>query len=352
MNDSPQSERPSLRRQPPGTIRKSNGCLWLSLIVLGCTLSIMVFIAVIALVVAAAFDGTPTIASRRLGADEAPDLSEVWASGHGHTKVVHVPLKGIILLGEGAGPWSRPGNADMALMSIRKATHDPDVSGLIIELDSGGGGITASDVIYRAILDFKEAQEGRVVVAIFDDVAASGAYYVALAADYIVAHPTTLTGSIGVLMQSLNFRELGQKIGVDDVTIKSGANKDILNPLGELSPEQHDMLQGVVDELHTRFVSLVAQHRSIPEEQVRVFADGRVFLSGKALDLGLVDRIGYWDDAVAATTELLSVNDVKVFRYQQDFSLSAFLRSAGAWVPSPTTLWRMRKTRFMYLWDI
>jgi protease-4 len=264
-----------------------------------------------------------------------------------------VPLKGLILL-DGEGDWfgAAAGTAEMALRAIRRATCDDEVMALILEVDSGGGGITASDLLFDALQEFREAHEGRKVVAVFHDVAASGAYYVALAADCIVAHPTTVTGSIGVLIQSFNLKELGQKIGLKDVTIKSGSNKDILNPFTDLSPEQHAMLQEIVDELHGRFVRLVATQRQLPEEQVRALADGRIFTASTALSLGLVDELGYWQDAVAKTAELLGVDEVKIYRYEERLSLAAFLRAATHWDPASDLFLRLGRARLLYLWQL
>lgn len=257
-----------------------------------------------------------------VGEDEAPYMIETWSSGQGEVKVVRVPVTGMIMLGESA--WYA-GNANTVLRSIRRATHDPEVEGLILEINSGGGGITDSDIIYKALLDFKAAQEGRVVVALMGDVAASGAYYIALAADHILAHPTTLTGSIGVIMQSYNVKELAQKLGIQDVTIKSGANKDLLNPFQEVNPEQREILQKVISAMHERFVSLVAQHRSLPKETVAPLADGRVFLADEALRCRLIDGIGYGDDAQRKIAELLETDGVKVYRYDEQVSLMDLL---------------------------
>jgi protease-4 len=221
-----------------------------------------------------------------------------------------------------------------------------------MDIDSGGGGITASDILYKALLDFRAAQEGRVVVAVFNDVAASGAYYIALAADHIIAHPTTITGSIGVLMQSMNVKDLAQKIGIRDVTIKSGDNKDLLNPFNEMSPEQRDMLQGLVDEFHSRFVRLVAEGRDLPEAQVRELADGRIYSANDAEELGLVDQIGYWSDAVAKTTELLDVEQVRVLRYEKEISFSSLFRGMEQENPMSKILQSLSRTRLMYLWEM
>lgn len=288
-----------------------------------------------------------------LGQDEAPDLKEVWSWGAGDTKVVVIPLKGVIFL-DHDGDWlnSAAGTASSALLAIRRATHDEDVKAIILDVDSGGGGITASDILYKALLDFREAQDDRKIVAVFHDVAASGAYYVALAADYIVAAPTTITGSIGVLIQSFNVRELAQKVGVKDVTIKSGENKDILNPFNDLTETQKLMLQGIVDELYSRFVTLVSEGRGIPEDEVRQFADGRIFTATAAVDLGLVDEIGYWEDAVQKAADLLGVDEVKVYRYEERLSLSSLFRAAAKWNPASALFSKLSGTRLMYLWQL
>jgi protease-4 len=263
------------------------------------------------------------------GVDECPNLVEVWSSGTGEVKVARILVRGLILL-DTPGLFSEGGSASAALRAIKRATVDPDVRGIILDVDSGGGGITASDILYQALLDFKRKGEGRVVVAQFGDVAASGAYYIALAADKIVAHPTTLTGSIGVIMQSYNIRDLAAKLGITDVTIKSGANKDLLNPFGELTNEQRAMLQGVVDALQDRFVALTAERRNLDESVVRAIADGRVFLAAEALKHGLIDQVGYAEDVDLLAASLLETNAVRVIRYEEPTGLfDLFLRRPG-----------------------
>lgn len=328
--------------------RSRSGCLWVVLVLQG-MLIVGLVIAVMALGVAG-LGGHRSRSDDEWGVDEFPSMDEVWSQGDGDAKVVAIPLNGMITLAEEGGFFpSAPGSTLTALQSIRRATHDEEVRALILSIDSGGGGITASDVLFNALLEFKASQEGRKVVAVFGDVAASGAYYVGLAADHIMAHPTSLTGSIGVLVQTLNLRELGVKIGVKDVTIKSGPNKDLLNPMGDLTEGQRLMLQEIVDALHSRFVSLVSTQRGLPEADVRTIADGQVMTADRARDLGLVDAIGYWDDAVDATAELLNEASVKVYRYEQEFSLSAFLRAVQSWRPS-AVLDRLTETRLLYRW--
>jgi protease-4 len=263
------------------------------------------------------------------GEDEFPSLNETWSEGSGSNKVVRIPLNGMILLGDSSGVFGPSGSSDMALRSIRRATHDPEVKAIIMEIDSGGGGITASDILYKALLDFKASDTQRRVVTICGDMAASGAYYIALASDRILAHPTTITGSIGVIIQTINFRELAQRHGIADVTFKSGENKDLLNPLGDLSTLEKEIVQSVVNDMHQRFVSLVATHRRIPEAELVPLTDGRIFTAKNAVDLHLIDGIGYWQDAVKQTAELLDVPDVIVYRYDESFSLFSLLRAAS-----------------------
>ena len=253
-----------------------------------------------------------------VGEDEAPYMVETWSLGHGDVKVVRIPVAGMIMLSESA--WYM-GNANTVLRSIRRATHDPDVRGLILEINSGGGGITDSDIIYKALLDFKSAMPGRMIVSIMGDVAASGAYYIALASDHIMAHPTSLTGSIGVIMQSYNFKELAAKLGVQDVTIKSGANKDMLNPFQDVKPEQRELLQRVISAMHDRFVTLVAENRKLPKQTVAPLADGRVFVAEDAVKNRLIDSIGYNEDALVKMAELLKTDAVKVYRYDEQVTL-------------------------------
>jgi protease-4 len=223
------------------------------------------------------------------------------------------------------------------------------VKGLILEINSGGGGITASDIIYNALLNFKKADEGRVIVSVFGDTAASGAYYIALASDHILAHPTTVTGSIGVVLQTYNFKELAQKIGVSDVTITSGENKDMLNPFQDVKPEQRKMLQSVIDAMHTRFISLVSLNRDILLTDVIPLADGRVFVADEALKHKLIDSIGYTEDAFVTIAELLDAEDgVKVFRYGEQVTLMDLLSRPGFGFQA---LLRDEGAKLMYKWS-
>ena len=187
---------------------------------------------------------------------------------------------------------------------------------LIVRINSPGGTITASDVIYREIREFKARRKIPVIAAIVD-VGASGGYYVALAADQILAHPTSVTGSIGVVMLTLNAQGLLEKIGVAPLAIKSGAMKDAGSPFRQLTPEERAVFQGVIDEMFTRFVGLIVEARKIPAERVRGFADGRIYTAEQAREMGLVDRLGYMDDAIEMARKAAGLTEARVVMYHR-----------------------------------
>ena len=337
-----------------GEKKRRTGCFW-SMFIMGGMFAVMVFIGLFAIIaLKSAFSG-PSLAagSKKFGADEFPMMKEVWASGHGDTKVVAIPITGMIMLkSDNSGLFPSETEAQRALRSIRRATHDKKVKAIILEIDSGGGGITASDVIYKALQDFKKSEKGRYVVSIFGDVAASGAYYIALASDYIIAHPTTITGSIGVLIHTMNIHELGNKLGVKDVTIKSGKNKDLLNPMTELNPEQKQLVQNIVDHMYNRFVKLVAENRNIDVSVVKKLADGRIYSAEDALNLRLIDSIGYSEDAEARVAGLLGVEDVKIYRYEQEKSFSALFKGMQHWNPIQGLMRGSMQPELLYQWSL
>ncbi len=332
--------------------KSRHGCLWVLIAIESLALIVMFFVIVALVMVNMSF--SQPIRVHKAGVDERPEMNEIWSCGSGDVKVVRIPLYGLIAFeGSGSSFVKNLGSTESALRSIKKATSDQDVKAIILEVDSGGGGITASDILYKALKDFKESREDRKVVAVFGDVAASGGYYVALAADYIIAHPTTITGSIGVLMQMLNVRGLGEKIGVKEVVVKSGPNKDLLNPFGgDLTIEQSLMLQGIIDNLHNRFKSLVSEGRKLPAEEVQRLADGSIFNADTALKCGLIDEIGYWENALAKTAELLGEDSVKVYRYEEEFKIADFFKSMQTWNPVNSLLNKFPQTRMLYLWEM
>ena len=240
---------------------------------------------------------------------------------------------------------------------LRKAEKDDRIKALIVRINSPGGTITASDTLYREIHEFKRRKKVPAIAAIMD-VGASGGYYAALAADTIVAHPTAVTGSIGVVMLTVNAQGLMEKIGVAPLAIKSGAMKDAGSPFRALNPEERAVFQGVINDMYGRFVTLIVQSRKIQEERVRAFADGRVYTAEQALALGLVDRVAYLDEVVEMAKKAAGVDEARVVMYHRPKEYRASIYSGTSVAPASaeTALAHLAGMlggagpRFMYLW--
>ena len=238
-------------------------------------------------------------------------------------KVLVVKLRGVIAFGDDDAPWKADANgADAALRAIRKATLDPEVDGILLDVDSGGGEVTASDVLWKALKDFRASRQDsrtrRFVVTIMGATAASGAYYAAAASDWIVAHPSTITGSIGVKIEGFNVKQFLEARGVRRVSVASGANKNMMSPFQDLTDQQRQLVQAEVDALHARFVDVVAKGRKLSDERAKALADGRVFLAEEAQKEGLVDEVGYLEDAKAKVATLLGGKTPRYFVYGAD----------------------------------
>lgn len=303
------------------------------------------------LAVALLAKGTTATSKKKQGADEFPSLNEVWSYGSGDVKAVRIALNGVIMRGGEETLLGRaPDKIESILQEIRAAKNDDSVRAIIFEVDSPGGGVTPSDEIYSALMGFRDSREDRVVTVFIRDMAASGGYYASVAGDWLLAEPTAIVGSIGVILQTLNFKSLSEKIGVRDVTVKSGPNKDLLNPFSDVSPEQLMFLQEMIDNNYHRFVSLVQESRSLDDEKMKTLADGRIFSADQALEEGLIDQVGYWDDIVAKTAELLEVSAVKVIRYERPADFFSWLASARLNL-APSALLQHERPRLNYLWQ-
>jgi protease-4 len=288
------------------------------------------------------------------GQDEYPNLTEIWSSGpmSAETKVVRIPITGFITLNAKESVFgSSLSSTAMALAAIKRATMDDNIKAIILDVNSGGGGITASDIVYHALMKFKEYDPDRKIVAIFGDVAASGAYYISMASDYIVARPTTVTGSLSVIMQSVNVYELAQKIGIQDVTITSGNNKDMLNPLKQVNPDQQALLKIIIEQMHERFVEVIVQGRKLTKEEVNKLADGRIFTAKQALEQELIDEIGYYEDAQDICADLLDVEDIRVYKYEQQFDWKSVLGMYGRFNLADLLKMKNTETTFQYRWQ-
>jgi len=187
---------------------------------------------------------------------------------------------------------------------IHQYLEDDGVKGIILRIDSPGGGVGPSQEIHREILKVKERKK---VVTSMGSVAASGGYYIACASDLIVANPGTITGSIGVLMEFTNIEELVKKIGIKGVVLKSGEYKDIGSPFREMTPEEKRIIQEVIDNVQQQFVRAVVEGRKLDRAKVAQIADGRILTGEQAKEFGLVDQIGNLQDAIDATAKLVGI---------------------------------------------
>ena len=290
----------------------------------------------------------------RGGEDEFPRLNERWSYGKGRVKAVRIAVEGAIFRErmDGLFSSSRYDKVEDILRQIRAAQADESVRAILIEMDSPGGAITPSDEIYRALIRFKQSANNRKVVVFVRDLAASGGYYVAMAADHIIVEPTAVVGSIGVIMETFNIKGLSEKLGITDVTIKSGANKDLLNPFHDVPPEQRALLQKLIDDMYNRFLKIVKDGRKLDLDTLKPLADGRIFTADEALKLKLVDELGYFDQALTVTKKLLGEKTLRVISYEQP---SDFFSLFGASTGPQQLLHNLdplknERVRLMYLW--
>jgi protease-4 len=227
-----------------------------------------------------------------------------------------------------AGPLTEAATDDAITSQLDQAVEDPEVVGVILDLDTPGGSVVASDNIYRKVLDLRT--KGKPVVALMEEVAASGGYYISAAANEVVANPTTITGSIGVIILIPNVEEAANKLGIRPIVIKSGPHKDIASPFRDIPPDELEILKGLIDEAYTQFVQVVASGRKMDEGRVREIADGRILTGNQAKSLGLIDHLGGLDLALGRVRALAESPRASLVRYQRAFGLGDLFASLGA----------------------
>lgn len=210
---------------------------------------------------------------------------------------------------------------------LKRFSENPSVKAIVIRIDSPGGGVVPSQEIYNAVKRVR-SKHNKAVIASMGSVAASGGYYIAAATDRIVANPGTLTGSIGVIMETANVEGLLQKIGVEGVVIKSGKYKDVGSPLRKMSTEERGLLQGVMDDVHKQFIEAVAEGRSLELRAAQALADGRIFTGRQAKEAKLVDELGDLEEAIQLAAEVVGIEgEPKVIEPRRRFSLREILDS-------------------------
>lgn len=297
------------------------------------------------------------------GPERTNELTEQKIELNGSDKILVIPIQGEISDSPQSGGLFGIGGQDSMVAvlkeELKKAKNDPQIKGVILKIDSPGGGVTASDIIYHELLAFKE-QKKIPVVALFMDVAASGGYYVAMASDGIVSHPTAITGSIGVIISGINVKDGLEKIGIRDQSITSGANKAILSPLREFSPEQRKIIQSVVDQMYERFYKIVKKNRSkMSDAKLRTIADGRIFTAEQALQEGLVDKVGYLHDAIDYLKKMGNYSgsdSPSLIQYSYDKRLHRNFYHSSSFEQNQDIISSFLKMtdqrKFMYLWKL
>lgn len=240
-------------------------------------------------------------------------LSDLDLSGEDRIALVRV--EGVIL------------DAKDTMAELKRFGDSSSVKAIVLRIDSPGGGVVPSQEIHDAVQRVRSKHKKTVVVSM-GTVAASGGYYIAAAADRIIANPGTLTGSIGVIMELVNLEGLLKKVGVEGIVVKSGHYKDIGSPFRKMGPDDRRILQSVMDDVHNQFIEAVAEGRSLDVAAVRKLADGRIFTGRQAVDAKLVDELGDLDDAVRIAADLVGIEgEPTVVEPKKRFSIKEIIES-------------------------
>ena len=240
-------------------------------------------------------------------------------------KIAVITMRGLI-------SSSLPGSVTDSMVddmraALQQARDDSRVKAIVLEIDSPGGEVTASDAIYSAVV---KARARKPVVVYMDSLTASGGYYISCGGKFLMANETTITGSIGVIIQTLNYEQLFNKVGLASVVFKSGKFKDMLNGARPITPEERELVQNFIMKTYGKFLGVVAKERKLPADLLRnTIADGRILSGKEALENKLIDGLGELDDAFSKAKELANAPDARVVKYGPPFSLARFLRIFG-----------------------
>lgn len=289
-------------------------------------------------------------------------LQERVVEGEGKGKILIIDITGMISEKEKSGGQlfeSKPSMVTHVKESLQKAERDDELAAVILRINSPGGTVTASDIIYHEIRKFREKKKVPVAACIIG-LGASGGYYVASAADEIVIHPTAVTGSIGVMVMSFNVEGLLAKVGVSEYTVKSADKKDFMSPFRAATPEELKIMQTIIDSMYGRFIDVISARpgNTLQPPQIRTLADGRIYTAEQALTAKLVDRIAYLDDLISDLKQKTRVPEAKVISYYRRGASKETIYSGGGWgVPqvnliniNADSLELLPYTEFLYLW--
>jgi protease-4 len=285
-------------------------------------------------------------------------LAEQVLEGEGDRKILLLDISGTISEQEKSGGLMgqpTPSMVSVIRESLQKAEKDAAVAGVILRINSPGGTVTASDIIHHDISGFRKRTRLPIHACIMS-IGTSGGYYVASAADVITAHPTSITGSIGVILMKFNVEGLMGKIGVEEQTVKSGEKKDILSPFRKATPEEVRMGQEIIDQLYGRFLDVIIARpgNRLTRDDLKKVADGRILTAGQALEARLIDRSGYLDDVIAELRKQVGDDKAKVVTYYRPGNYKGSIYAAAG---EKTGIMEMfggmeavSGSGFMYLW--
>lgn len=286
-------------------------------------------------------------------------FTETVVLGERGPKLVLVPVEGLITEMQQSSPLglSTPSMVAQLRETLELASDDDEVAGLLLRVQSPGGSVAASETFHHELEQWKE-ETGKPVVAYLQGLATSGGYYVCVVADKLIAHPTTITGSIGVMMRGVNLSGLMEKLGIQDQTFTSGAFKDTGSLLRPMRDEEREQIQTVIADLHARFREVVAKGRpDLDPETIQRLSDGRVLTARQAMDEGLIDEIGYLEDAVESAEKLAGIEESRVVSYHRPSDYRNNIYSRAPSVPVQvvdidvlTPLGDYLRPGFYYLW--
>ena len=314
-------------------------------------ISLLILMTLLVTLSGCAFVNVPLMSAPR-------PLEEQVLEGEGTGKILILDISGTIseegktngLLG-----GASPSMVSLIRESLRTAEKDDEIKGVILRINSPGGTVTASDIIRHDLLEFKKRKKVPILACIMAT-GASGAYYIATAADEIVAHPTAITGSIGVILMKFNVEGLMGKIGVEQQTVKSGDKKDIMSPFRKATPEEVTLGQEIIDQLYGRFldVAMARPGNKLTREQLRKLADGRLYTAAQAVDAKLIDRIGYLDDVIAGIRRTVGEDKMRVVSYYRPGSYKGSIYSDAGQQGGVMEMFggmdAFAGSSFMYLW--
>ncbi|GKW46690.1 signal peptide peptidase SppA [Planococcus sp. NCCP-2050] len=261
-----------------------------------------------------------------LATGETSFAENVIESGDFDERIAVLNVEGVIQdTGEASSLFGSTGyNHEFFMEQLEQVKSDASIKAFVLNVNSPGGGVVESAEIYDKIKEIQEETEKPMYVSM-GATAASGGYYIAAPADKIFVNRETLTGSIGVIMESVNYGKLAEKYGIDFVTIKSGPYKDIMSPTRDMTDEEKKILQDMLDDSYESFVDIIEEGRGMSEAEVKAVADGRVMNGRQAVEANLADDFGFEEDVIAAVKKDFGLENAEVFEYGVSDGLGSLL---------------------------